>query len=256
MQLEGKRIIVTGAAGGIGSAAVRCCAREGATITALDVNEAALHTLIDDAGLAGQVRALECDVANRASVDAAFAAATDYLGGLDALVHTAGIGGGLAAESITDEEWDRTLNVNAKGTLHTNQAAFRSMQEAGGSIINFGSIAGLRAMGAGGAYSASKGAVMAWTRVAAKEWGRFGIRVNSVAPTVATPMYTKYRASLSPEELAEWDAGLWRDHPLGGRMGDPELDLGPVLVFLASDSSRYMTGQVVSVDGGHAMLGS
>jgi NAD(P)-dependent dehydrogenase (short-subunit alcohol dehydrogenase family) len=258
MQLTDKRAIVTGAGGGIGAAAARAYLRDGAAVALLEIDEAACQRVVDDLRAEGHEVAYSggCDVRDRAGVDHAFAAAVNALGGLDVLVHTAGMGSGGSAATITDEDWDRILDINAKGTLHTNQAAFRAMEAHGGSIINFGSMAGLRAMGAAGHYAASKGAVMAWTRVAAGEWGSYGIRVNAVAPSAITAMYERFRERLASDDLQRWDEELARLVPMGGRLGDPDLDIAPTLVFLGSDGSRFITGQVFSIDGGRVMLGS
>ena len=125
----------------------------------------------------------------------------------------------------------------------TNQAACRAMRVAGGRIINFGSDAGLGPYPNGAHYSASKGAVMAWTRTVAVEWARFGITVNSVVPAIWTPMYDEHRARMTPDELGQHDAVMRLRVPLGGRLGDPDADLGPVMVFLASDDARFITAR-------------
>jgi NAD(P)-dependent dehydrogenase (short-subunit alcohol dehydrogenase family) len=257
MQLQGVRAVVTGGGAGLGAAAVQAYVSEGASVALLDVDERSGRSLTERLAADGyHVTFQHCDVALRSAVDAAFDTALDFLGGLHVLIHAAGISGGGSAAEITDQDWDRFLTINAKGTMHTNQAAFRAMQATGGSIVNFGSMAGIRAVGSAGHYAASKGAVMAWTRVAAGEWGRFGIRVNAVAPSASTGMYEAFRARLSPTELHAWDADLARAVPLRGRLGDPDRDIAPVLVFLGSDSARFITGQVISIDGGRVMLGS
>ena len=142
-----------------------------------------------------------------------------------------------------------------KGTLYTNQAAFRHMQGHGGRIINFGSGAALRGQRGSAHYSASKAAVMAWTRTVAQEWASHGIRVNNVVPAIWTPMYDAHRARMSPQELAIHDMAMQHVIPLGGKLGDADADLAPVMVFLASDASRFITGQAIVVDGGMVMLG-
>ena len=124
------------------------------------------------------------------------------------------------------------------------------MAEAGGSIINFGSESGLTAEINNAVYGASKGAVHTWTRSVAREWGPKGIRVNAVLPYVVTPMYAEFRAALSPEGLAAHDKATAEQIPLGGKFGDPNEDLAPVLVFLAGSGSKFMTGQMIAVDGG------
>jgi 3-oxoacyl-[acyl-carrier protein] reductase len=124
------------------------------------------------------------------------------------------------------------------------------MKGAGGAIINFGSESGLTAEVNNAVYGASKAAVHTWTRSVAREWGRYGIRVNAVLPYVVTPMYASFRAALSPEALAAHDRSTADQIPLGGKFGDPTVDLAPVLVFLASEGSKFITGQLLPVDGG------
>jgi NAD(P)-dependent dehydrogenase (short-subunit alcohol dehydrogenase family) len=256
MRLDGTRIIVTGGARGIGEACVRVFVREGARVVSLDVLDEAGQTVADQAQSAGPGRAtyVHCDIAQRSDVETAFERALAWLGGLDVLANVAGVERRSPAADITDDEWDLVFNVNVKGTLHTNQAAYRAMQTGGGKILNFGSDAGLGPYPNGGHYSASKGAVMSWTRTAAVEWAPDGITVNTVVPAIWTPMYDEYRARLDPDELARHDAGMRASVPLGGRLGDPEQDLGPVMVFLASDDSHFITGQIISANGGIGMV--
>ena len=250
MRLQGRRVIVTGAAGGIGAATVRAYVAEGARVAALDVN--------DEAGQVADGRVVyhHCDVALRAEVDAIFDRVVDTLGGLDVLVHAAAIERGAPAEDITEEDWNRVFAVNVSGTVHTNQAAFRHLRARGGRIINFGSGAAIRGQRGAAHYAASKGAVMAWTRTVAQEWARHRITVNAVVPAVWTPMYDAHRARMSDEERTMHDLAMQHVVPLGGRLGDPDRDLAPVMVFLAGDDARFVTGQAIAVDGGMIMLGA
>src|SRR5881396_178472 len=253
MLLRERRIIVTGGASGIAAATVRAYAREGARVASLDVNDEGGRPVAAEAG--PDVTYYHCDVARRAQVDEVFARAAAALGGLDVLVNVAGVERGTPAEDIPDAEWDLVFDVNVKGTLYTNQAAFRHLREHGGRIINFGSGAGIRGQRGSAHYSAAKGAVMAWTRTVAQEWARHGITVNSIVPAIWTPMYDAYRARMSDEERAIHDLAMQHVIPLGGRLGDPEGDLAPVMVFLAGDGARFITGQAIAVDGGMIMLG-
>ena len=253
MLLAGRRIVVTGGASGIGAATVRAYAREGARVASLDVNDEAGRHVAADAG--PEVTYFHCDVAERAQVDDVLARAVASLGGLDALVHAAGIERGAPAEEITDAEWDLVFAINVKGTLHTNQAAFRHLRARGGRIVNFGSGAAIRGQRGAAHYAASKAAVMAWTRTVAQEWARFGITVNAIVPAMWTPMYDAHRARLSEPERTMHDLAMQHVIPLGGRLGDPDRDLAPVMVFLAGDGARFITGQAIVVDGGMIMLG-
>lgn len=247
-KLDGKRIIVTGGAGGIGNAAVRLFAAEGARVACT------WHGSVP--ALPEGVSAHRCSITDRAAVHATFDAIAAELGGLDALVHAAGLHGSTPAEAITDTDWDRLLDANVKGTCWTNQAAFRHMQASGGSIVNMGSVEGVRGFAGNAVYAASRGAVMAWTRSVALEWGRHRIRVNCVAPAVATGIFRRQCEGLPAEVLAGIAADLQQRIPIGGTLGDPLQDLAPVLLFLASEDSRFITGQTIAVDGGLMMLGS
>jgi NAD(P)-dependent dehydrogenase (short-subunit alcohol dehydrogenase family) len=253
MQLDGKRIIVTGGASGIAAAAVRAYAREGARVASLDVDDEQGRSVAAEAG--SQVRYFHCDVARRAEVFDVFAAAVSHLGGLDVMANVAGVERRTPAEDIADDEWNLVFDINVKGTRLTNQAAFRHLRQAGGRIINFGSGAGIRGQAGSAHYSASKGAVMAWTRTVAQEWAKYKITVNSVVPAIWTPMYDAWRARMSDQERMIHDMAMQHVVPLGGKLGDPDGDAGPVMVFLASDLSHFMTGQCFAVDGGMIMLG-
>lgn len=252
MQLQGKRIIVTGGARGIAASVVRAYAAEGARIASLDVldEEGALVAAAINECYPGAVSFYHCDIADRVQVLAVFNEAAGQMGGLDVMANIAGVERTSPAEDIQQEHWDLIFDVNVRGTLHTNQAAFQHMQGQGGRIINFGSAAGLTGMPGAAHYSASKGAVLAWTRTVAQEWARHGITVNAVAPMIWTPMYDTHRAKMSAEALAAHDHHLSTIIPLGGKLGNAERDLAPVMVFLASDGARFITGQTLSVDGG------
>jgi len=250
--LAGKKIIVTGAARGIGASAARALAAAGATVTGLDLAGSPDESAASP-GPGTLIHGL-CDVASRASTVAAFDQAVAEMGGLDVLIHVAGIQRYTPADAITDEEWDLVLGVNAKGTMITNQAAFPHLKGKGGKIVNFASAAGAVGLRGCAHYAASKGAVLAWTRTVAQEWGPHGISVNAIAPGMWTPMYDATRAGISPEQLEAHDRMMATMIPLGGRLGDPDADMAPVLVFLASDASRFITGQTLAVDGGLMMV--
>jgi NAD(P)-dependent dehydrogenase (short-subunit alcohol dehydrogenase family) len=253
MRLEGKRIVVTGGAGGIGAATVRAYVREGGQVISLDVDPTSGEETAKDAG----ATFIKCDVSDEAGVHAAFSAAMETLGGLDVLAHLAGIERNTPAESMSSDEWEVVMRVNALGTMLTNRDACNLMRASGGgSIINAGSGGGVRGQPGSAHYAASKGAVMAWTRTAAQEWGKYGVRINCIAPAAWTPMYDLYRSSMTPDELAVHDLTMKHVVHLGGRLGDPQRDIAPVMVFLASDDSRFLTGQTISADGGMVMLGS
>tara|TARA_Y100000590_G_C15364896_1_gene880367 strand:- start:40 stop:810 length:771 start_codon:yes stop_codon:yes gene_type:complete len=251
MELVEKRIIVTGCASGMGAATVRAYVKAGAQVVGMDIAETAGSQVCADAAGPGTSAFLPVDVANGDQVTEVFAAAVDSLGGLDALAHPAAIHAGNSASDVTSTDWDRLFAVNVRGTMLTNQAAHPYLKEAGGgAIINFGSISGQRPEPGAAAYSATKGAVHAWTRTAAGTWGLDNIRVNAVLPAIRTPMFLAAKEGLSDEEL---NVKYWRNEQsiaLGQEYGDPDTDLGPVMVFLASDASHFITGQLIPVDGG------
>lgn len=243
LRLAGKRIIVTGAANGIGAATVRAYAAEGARVAALDVADDRGQAVAGEAG--PTVSYHHCDVSRRDEVFAVFARATAELGGLDVLAHVAGVERGSPAEDISDAEWDLVLGVNLKGTVHTNQAAFRHLREHGGRIINFGSGAGIRGQRGSAHYSAAKAGVMAWTRTVAQEWARHGITVNSLLPAIWTGMYDAHRARMTPEELGVHDLSP------GGRTRQGR-GTGPGLRDPAQHGARHCRRDVArdSADGG------
>ena len=252
MPLTGKRIIVTGGSQGLGEAAVRAFVAAGANVFSLDIGEDLGRQVSAQANAAGPGTAhfLCCDVSNRSEVDQAFDRAAAELGGLDVLAHIAGVHRHAPTHEVPDETLNWLIAVNLNGTIYTNGAAYRHMVGSGGAIINFGSESGLTAEINNAVYGASKAAVHTWTRSVAREWGPKGIRVNAVLPYVVTPMYARFRAALSAEDLAAHDKATAEQIPLGGKFGDPDKDVAPVLVFLASDASHFITGQLLPVDGG------
>jgi NAD(P)-dependent dehydrogenase (short-subunit alcohol dehydrogenase family) len=252
----GKRVIVTGSSYGIGARLVAALVADGASVASMarsvDLGESAAAEL--SAKGPGSIRFYRCDVSDRAQVKAAFAAAVEAMGGLDALVDVAGVENGGLPETESDESWDETFAVNAKGSFITNQEAFPYLKAAGGgAILNFGSGAGVSGLALAPSYSASKAAIMGWTRSAAMAWGQHGITVNVVNPLVWTPMYGEFRSRLSPEQLKAHDEDMARRVFIGGKLGDIDRDLVPVLMFLLSDGARFITGQIINVDGGIVM---
>lgn len=253
IDLTGKRIAVTGAARGIGGALVRVLASEGAVVAALDVLDDLGSKLADDASTRGpgRVRYLHCDVTSRQEVTAAFDACARDLGGLDGLVHAAGVETRTPAENITDAEWQTVLDVSLTGAFLTNQAAFDLMRASGGGrILNFASGAGLEPFPGAAHYSAAKAGVIGWSRSVAHAWGQHGLTVNTIVPAMWTPLYQSSREHFTAEELVRHDALMAERIPLGGRLGDPDRDLAPMLLVLLSDAASFVTGQIFCIDGG------
>lgn len=247
VQLQGKRIVVTGGGSGMGAATVRAYAAEGARVAVLDVDEESVGKVIAEVRSSGHAEPLyyRTDISKRSEVDAAFNGAAAEFGGIDVLANVAGVQRGKPAEDFTDADLDFLLDINLRGTILTNQAAHRHMRENRyGVIINFGSDAGLGPIPGVAGYAATKGGVMAWTRTVAAEWAKVGIRVNSVVPAMHTPM-----TASGQRDRAEVYASI----PLGG-LGDVDTDFAPVMVFLAGEGARFITGQIIACNGGLGMV--
>lgn len=251
-----KRVLVTGGASGMAAAVAADLAAHGALVVLTDINEEGGEKNAAEARAAGgSAHFLACDVTNPSSVDRAVTATAEHLGGsIDALVHAAGISPALPAATSDLEFWNTVMAVNATGTYLMNCAVLPYLRSPGGRIINFGSSAGVLGYPGKAQYAAAKGAVIAWTRSIAKEWGDRGITANIIAPAIATPMYAKTRASMTPEQLAEHDKEIAQRMAVGAKLGDPTRDLAPVIRFLVSDDSGFITGQTIAVDGGILMM--
>lgn len=250
-ELNGRRIIITGGASGMGECLVRELPKLGARVISMDWSAEVGSAIASEADAKGFVAV---NVADEASVVRAVEFACVQLGGLDVLIHAAGISPSSPAQNISLELWDKVFAVNATGTFLMNRAVFPYMREQGGSILNFASAAGAVGLPNKAAYSAAKGAVLAWTRTIAQEWGPYNIRVNAIAPAIWTPMYDKTRSEMTAPQLAAHDAFMAKVVPLGGKLGDLVEDFVPVLAFLSSSGARFLTGQIFAVDGGTLMV--
>ncbi|WP_433087772.1 SDR family oxidoreductase [Dactylosporangium sp. CA-052675] len=239
--LAGRTVLVTAAAGtGIGFATAERCLEEGATVVISDRHERRLAETAERLG----VLAVPCDVTDEAQVQRLFDTVTERLGGLDVLVNNAGLGGTANIVDMTDEQWSTVLDVTLTGTFRCTRAALRHMMPRGrGVVVNNASVIGWRAQEGQAHYAAAKAGVMALTRVSAVEAARAGVRVNAVAPSLAMHPHL---AKVTTEELL---AELSRREAFG-RPAEP-WEVANVIVFLASDYSTYMTGEVVSVSSQH-----
>jgi len=246
--LDGKTVVVTAAAGaGIGLAAARRCLEEGARVVISDWHERRLGETLDDLlGVHGDdVAALRCDVTSEDDVLALLAFAVERFGRLDVMINNAGLGGTKSLLDMTDEEWTRVLDVTLNGTFRCTRAALRQMvaQGGGGAVVNNASVIGWRAQEGQAHYAAAKAGVMALTRCAALDAAPHGIRVNAVSPSLA--MHPHLAKVTSDELLAE----LTKREAFG-RYAEP-WEIANVMVFLASDYSSYLTGEVISVSSQH-----
>jgi NAD(P)-dependent dehydrogenase (short-subunit alcohol dehydrogenase family) len=254
MRLVNKVALITGAGNGIGRATAQLFAQEGAKVVVQDVNaEMAQETvqLIRKAG--GEAVSIGGDVASSADAEAMVNKAVDTYGRLDVLFNNAGVWHGGTILDISEEDWDRTLEVNVKGMyLVSRYAVQRMMRQQGGSIINAASVAALRGSPMSAAYNASKGAVLLLTKCMALDFGRYGIRVNCTCPgVIETQMADQlltYR-SLGDDDRKQALLETYEERHAVGRFGQPE-EVAKVVLFLASDESSFVSGAAWPVDGG------
>ncbi len=244
-ELSGKRALVTGASGAIGRSLSIALAQAGADVALLGRNKEKLAQVgAEIQALGRDAYSVTADLTEATQVEQAVAEVARRGGKIDILVNSAGAQARKPALDFTEEDWDRVLNVNLKSVFFTCQAVARVMSKhGGGAIVNVGSLVSVIGLPHLSAYCASKGGVGQLTKSLAVEWAPLGIRVNAMAPgRIRTPM---------TEDLFQNEAireSFVRLIPLG-RAGTPE-ELGGAVVFLASDASRYMTGQIIYVDGG------
>ncbi|MCK9261470.1 MAG: short-chain dehydrogenase [Azoarcus sp.] len=245
--LTNKVALITGAGGGIGRGVARRFAREGAAVVIAEIDEkSGAEVALELESLGGRSLFVRTDVMEKASVLAAVDAAVRHFGGLDILINNAFVPTpNVRFEDKTDEMLEQTLTSTIKASWWAMQAAMPHMRNrGGGKIVNFYSIDTEIGAWLHADYNTAKAGILGLTRSAASEWGRFNITVNAIAPTAMGATFHKLAAE-NPG-FAERAAAM---RPLG-RCGDPEDDIGPVVVFLSSNLSRYVTGEAIHVDGG------
>jgi NAD(P)-dependent dehydrogenase (short-subunit alcohol dehydrogenase family) len=237
-ELDGKVAVITGAGSGMGKASARIFVREGARVVAGDISGAEKDTAAE---LGDAVVPFHCDVSIEDDVAAMIAEAVKGFGRVDAMLNVAGVGAGGPLADLDMADYDRVLDVDLRGVLHGTKHAIRAMQDGGGSIINWSSLAGLNASPMSAVYSTAKAGVVAVTKATALEYGPAGIRANVICPgVILTEIMGAGWQTFAPE-LAE-------KAPLG-RAGRSE-EVAELASFLASERASYLSGCVIPADGG------
>ncbi len=252
MELENKVVVITGAGSGIGAATATLFAKHGAKVIASDLNMESAQGVVDGIKKTGGTSiAVQVNVTKFDEVEALVAKAVNEYGQLDVMVNNAGIGGKNQKKTAdhTHEDWHNVIAVNQTGVFYCMQVALQQMMEQGyGNIVNVASLAGLKPSGYNLSYSASKYAVVGMTKSAALEYGRKNIRINAVCPGYTNSALLEQLLGSRP------DMGdtLKRLIPMD-RFGEAD-EIAEAIVWLASDNSKYITGQTITLDGGTSLL--
>jgi NAD(P)-dependent dehydrogenase (short-subunit alcohol dehydrogenase family) len=241
---EGRVVVVTGGASGIGCAIARRFAAAGASVVVADLDEAGAKTVVAEIG--SSAVAIGCDVTNELQVDAAAALAVDEFGSLDVMVNNAGICVLGPLHQLSGSDFDRMISVNLKGTLYGIKAAVPRMT-GGGAIINTSSTAGLNGAPLIGGYGATKAGIINMTKTAAAELRPAGIRVNCVCPAFTESPFSD--ALIAGFEAATGTSAHSYFSEKQGRLGQPD-DIAKIVLHLASDDAGWVTGVAYTVDGG------
>ena len=247
--LRGKNLIVTGAAGGIGTAVCRRLAADGACICATDLGEQALENLSGTLGLSkDRFVTVAADITKRQQVREVVALAINSFGALHGLANIASASTNKPLVDISDDDMALALNTGLWATFFFMQECYPHLRSTRGSIVNFGSSAAILGQPRNGAYAASKEAIRGISRTAVNEWGQDGIRVNVVLPFALTPAM-KHWAKDNPDLYKQAEMSV----PLR-RIGDPDKDIAPLVAWLLADDSSYVSGQTIAADGGGVNL--
>ncbi|MFX3635157.1 MAG: SDR family NAD(P)-dependent oxidoreductase [Candidatus Pristimantibacillus sp.] len=248
-KLEGKIAIITGAAGGIGKGMATAFVKEGATVVIIDLNEAAGNETIKELQqFSPESIFIQANLAEHDKLAGIVKQVADKFGKLDILVNNAHASRMNSIEETTQKDFDLSFDTGFYPTFYFMQAALPYLKETKGKIINFASGAGINGDVNQVSYAVAKEAIRAATRVAANEFGPFGINVNIIAPIAKSPGLIAWA-----EENPEYYQGMLSKIPMR-RLGELESDIGRVAVFLASEDSDYITGQTIMVDGGATKL--
>ncbi len=251
VDLAGRVVIVTGAGRGIGRGIARHLMARGCIVVVAERHEQRLAEITDElSALGGRSMGVPCDVGRRQEVHDLVASTVANFGRVDGLVNNAQrLIAAKPLEDVTEADMDAVHRSGTLGTLWAMQAVLPHMRsQGGGRIVNLGSASGIRGAAGTGPYNATKEAVRALTRTAAREWSPHGIVVNCICPAAAGHHVRPDEGALTYES---WLA-MYGAHPMG-RDGDPEDDIAPVVAFLLSDACRYLTGETFMVDGGGLM---
>ena len=249
MQLQGKVAIITGAATGIGRATALLFAREGASVVVADINEDdAQRTVADIKGEGADARFVRTDVSEAEDVQALMERTAEEMGGIDVIVNNAGAQRSGAVTEFEESEWDLLMHINPRSCFLGAKYSVPYLRErGGGSIVNVSSLAGLKGGPGMTAYSASKGAIIAFTRALAEELAPDNIRANSVCPGWIDTPFNEPAIEFMGGRAQQEDM-VQQTVPLK-RQGTPE-EIAPGILYLASDASSYVTGQELVIDGG------
>lgn len=248
MRLKDKVAIITGSGAGIGKGMALAMAKEGAHIVMVEMNEEAGNETFKELTKYSPAHLIIKDVSIKESAQEVIDETLEKFGKIDILVNNVHVLKNALFEDTNQDLFDLSFGTGFYPTVHFMQAAFPELKKSKGKVINLASGAGIEGQATQTSYAAAKEAIRGITRVAAGEWGQYGINVNIISPIAHTPGIEQWKA-FAPEQFEE----MLNDIPMG-RLGDAEKDIGRTAVFLASSDSDFITGQTIMVDGGAIML--